>query len=118
MQKRFAYTPDFDRLKQAIIARDPREIGRVLRRQPDLAQASDALGNNATLTLPSPGAAGSLGANKDIAIDGIAPTVSNATFQGVLGSSGPSLRKWVNSVCRNSWSPSGSGVVDRSKGPL
>ena len=33
----------------------------------------DALNNNATLTLPAPGAAGSLGANKNIVIDGIAP---------------------------------------------
>ncbi len=33
----------------------------------------DALNNSATLTLPTPGAAGSLGANKNIVIDGIAP---------------------------------------------
>ena len=33
----------------------------------------DPLNNNATLTLPAPGAAGSLGANKNIVIDGIAP---------------------------------------------
>ncbi|RWU06135.1 MBG domain-containing protein [Pedobacter chitinilyticus] len=33
----------------------------------------DALNNSATLTLPAPGAAGSLGANKSIVIDGIAP---------------------------------------------
>ena len=47
MRKRFHYTPDFDVLKEAIIARDSRKIGAVLRRQPNLAQASDALGNNA-----------------------------------------------------------------------
>ena len=47
MRKRFNYTPDFDVLKEAIIARDSRKIGAVLRRQPNLAQASDALGNNA-----------------------------------------------------------------------
>ena len=47
MSKRFNYTPDFDVLKEAIIARDSRKIGAVLRRQPNLAQASDALGNNA-----------------------------------------------------------------------
>jgi len=47
MRKRFAYTPNFDLLKQAIIARDPGKISAALRRQPDLAQASDALGNNA-----------------------------------------------------------------------
>uniref|UniRef100_UPI001C46EA0D putative Ig domain-containing protein n=3 Tax=Acidovorax sp. sic0104 TaxID=2854784 RepID=UPI001C46EA0D len=37
----------------------------------------DALGNNANLTLPTPGAAGSLGANKNIFIN-MAPTVANA----------------------------------------
>ncbi len=36
----------------------------------------DAAGNNATLTLPTPGAAGSLGANKAIVIDTTAPTVT------------------------------------------
>ncbi|MBF2079997.1 MAG: DUF4347 domain-containing protein [Synechococcales cyanobacterium T60_A2020_003] len=34
----------------------------------------DAAGNDATLTLPSPGASGSLGANKAIVIDGVAPS--------------------------------------------
>jgi ankyrin repeat protein len=47
MSKRFNYSPDFDALKEAIVARDSRKIGAVLRRQPDLAQASDAAGNNA-----------------------------------------------------------------------
>jgi ankyrin repeat protein len=47
MSKRFNYSPEFDALKDAIIARDSRKIGAVLRRQPDLAQASDAGGNNA-----------------------------------------------------------------------
>lgn len=47
MNKRFNYAPGFDALKSAIIARDGRKIGAVLRRQPTLAQASDALGNNA-----------------------------------------------------------------------
>ncbi len=47
MKKRFNYTPDFNVLKEAIIARDSRKIGAVLRRQPNLAQSSDALGNNA-----------------------------------------------------------------------
>ena len=35
----------------------------------------DAAGNDATLTLPAPGAANSLGANKDIVIDAIPPSV-------------------------------------------
>jgi ankyrin repeat protein len=47
MRKRFNYTPAFEVLKEAIVARDARKIGAVLRRQPDLARASDALGNNA-----------------------------------------------------------------------
>jgi ankyrin repeat protein len=47
MQKRFRYVPDFEVLKEAIIARDSRKIGSVLRRQPNLARASDALGNYA-----------------------------------------------------------------------
>jgi ankyrin repeat protein len=47
MIKRYNYSPDFDELKEAIIARDSRKIRTVLRRQPNLAQASDASGNNA-----------------------------------------------------------------------
>lgn len=39
----------------------------------------DAANNNAILTLPAPGAANSLGANKNIIIDGVAPTVSGVT---------------------------------------
>ena len=39
----------------------------------------DAAGNNAVLTLPSPGATGSLGNSKAIVIDTTAPTVSNVT---------------------------------------
>jgi ankyrin repeat protein len=46
MHKRFNYTPDFEALKGAIIARDARQIGAVVRRRPELARASDALGNN------------------------------------------------------------------------
>ncbi len=49
---------------------------------------SDAASNSATLTLASPGAANSLGNNKALVIDGVAPTVSsvsvpsNATYTG------------------------------------
>jgi alpha-tubulin suppressor-like RCC1 family protein len=39
----------------------------------------DVAGNSATLTLASPGAANSLGANKAIVIDTIAPTITNVT---------------------------------------
>ncbi|MFZ2448286.1 MAG: Ig-like domain-containing protein [Syntrophobacteraceae bacterium] len=41
------------------------------------ATLKDATGNNATLTLPTPGASGSLGANKNIVVDTAAPTVSS-----------------------------------------
>jgi large repetitive protein len=37
---------------------------------------ADAVGNPATLTLATPGAAGSLGANKALVIDGVAPVVT------------------------------------------
>jgi ankyrin repeat protein len=47
MTEKFNYTPGFDVLKAAIIARDSRKIDAVLRRQPNLVQSSDALGNNA-----------------------------------------------------------------------
>jgi ankyrin repeat protein len=47
MRKKFSYMPDFELLKRAIIARDSRKVDAVLRRQPNLVQASDALGNNA-----------------------------------------------------------------------
>ena len=39
----------------------------------------DAAGNNATLTLPTPGAANSLGNNKAIVIDGVNPTVNSVS---------------------------------------
>ncbi len=47
MKKRYNYSPDFDELKEAIVARDSRKIGAVLRRRPSLALASDASGSNA-----------------------------------------------------------------------
>src|SRR5690348_4839270 len=43
MTRRFHYTPDFDELKAAIIARGSRKIDAVLRRRPDLVRSSDAL---------------------------------------------------------------------------
>jgi ankyrin repeat protein len=47
MRARFNYSPDFEVLKDAIISRNMRRISAVLRRQPKLVRASDALGNNA-----------------------------------------------------------------------
>jgi gliding motility-associated-like protein len=42
----------------------------------------DAAGNNANLTLASPGASNSLGANKNIVIDGVVPSVSSIVVSG------------------------------------
>jgi ankyrin repeat protein len=47
MHKRFRYTPEFELLKSAIIARNRRLIAALLRRQSHLLRASDALGNSA-----------------------------------------------------------------------
>jgi ankyrin repeat protein len=47
MKRRFNYNPNFEALKEAIIARNAAKIGAVLRRRPELARASDALGSNA-----------------------------------------------------------------------
>ncbi|MQP75012.1 adhesin, partial [Stenotrophomonas sp. MYb238] len=45
----------------------------------------DAAGNNAVLTLATPGAANSLGANKNLVVDGVAPTVSGVTSSTTNG---------------------------------
>src|SRR5262249_16136218 len=45
----------------------------------------DGAGNSATLTLAVPGAAGSLGANKDIVIDGVVPTTSAVSSPNANG---------------------------------
>jgi len=47
----------------------------------------DALGNNATLTLPSPGGADSLGATKAIVIDAVVPVISAITGPAAYASS-------------------------------
>ncbi len=49
---------------------------------------ADGAGNNATLTLATPGAAGSLGANKALVIDGVVPTVTNVTSSTANGTYG------------------------------
>jgi hypothetical protein len=51
----------------------------------------DAAGNNATLTLASPGAANSLGANKAIVIDTTAPTISAIALSGSPAASATSI---------------------------
>ncbi|WP_339695300.1 Ig-like domain-containing protein, partial [uncultured Roseivirga sp.] len=50
--------------------------------------ARDAAGNDAVLTLPAPGAANSLGANKAIVIDGVAPVITSVSSVKVDGSYG------------------------------
>jgi len=45
----------------------------------------DAAGNAATLTLASPGASNSLGANKALVVDGVVPTVSSVTSSTANG---------------------------------
>src|SRR5207237_1341221 len=54
--------------------------------------------NAATLTLASPGAAGSLGANKNLVVDTTAPTVSGVTSSTANGSykAGASISIQVN----------------------
>ncbi len=47
LERRFNYKSDFNLLKDAIISRDSAAIQNVVRQQPDLITASDALGNNA-----------------------------------------------------------------------
>ncbi|HEY9584279.1 MAG TPA: Ig-like domain-containing protein [Candidatus Paceibacterota bacterium] len=60
----------------------------------------DGAGNNATLTLPSPGAAGSLGANKNIVIDTAAPA---AFTTGAVVTTG-------GTVVAGFWNASNTGV--------
>jgi hypothetical protein len=49
----------------------------------------DVAGNNAILTLPSPGAANSLGANKAIVIDGVVPTVTITSTSAAITYTNP-----------------------------
>ncbi len=59
---------------------------------------TDPAANNATLTLASPGAAGSLSANKSITIDTTAPTVSSVTASNADGAykAGQTIHVQVN----------------------
>jgi ankyrin repeat protein len=105
MQKKFNYTPDFAVLKEAIIGRDSRKIGAVLRQQPKLALAADALGNNAlhcsviTRQLPLIGRFVELGTPIDAQrADGQTPVLLAANgatdywYRATRGRSHPSLR--------------------------
>lgn len=52
------------------------------------AQIKDIAGNIATLTLPAPGAAGSLSANNMVNVDGVIPTITNVTSDKANGTYG------------------------------
>ena len=64
-------------------------------------------GSNAILSLPSPGAAGSLGANKAIVIDTTAPVATNAAISLSTGS-GTNSAFIVGDTVTASWDTSGS----------
>ncbi|AMJ56144.1 hypothetical protein AXG53_05415 [Stenotrophomonas sp. KCTC 12332] len=51
----------------------------------------DAAGNNAALTLPSPRATNSLGANKSLVIDGVVPSVASIVISGAPASTDSSM---------------------------
>lgn len=109
MKRRFHYSTDFHLLRDAIISRDSRKISAVLRRRPDLLDASDELGNNglhwAVLTrqLPWIRKFAELGTPIDARrADGSTPillAVSEASdywYRGSRDASHPSLRNtWV-----------------------
>ncbi|MCX6423287.1 MAG: Ig-like domain-containing protein, partial [Actinobacteria bacterium] len=56
----------------------------------------DVAGNNATLTVPAPGAAGSLGANKAIVVDSVAPSAPTAL--SAVGVGGTAIASKLNST--------------------
>jgi hypothetical protein len=70
---------------------------------------TDEVGNNATLTLPAPGTAGSLGANEAIIIDTAAPTRSSQT----VASNGTSLALAFNETLSATTSATTSFTVTR-----
>ena len=65
----------------------------------------DAAGNNATLTLASPGASNSLGANKALIIDTTVPTVSSVSLASDNSTIARSEERRVGKECRSRWSP-------------
>ncbi len=69
----------------------------------------DAANNPATLTLPTPGAAGSLGANKNIVIDTTPPTVA---YAGNTGSY--TVDQQVNITCTAADTVGGSGLASQT----
>jgi alpha-tubulin suppressor-like RCC1 family protein len=85
----------------------------------------DSIGNNASLTLPAPGAAGSLGADKTIVVDTVNPTVSytsvlpaspgttqTPTLSINLSEAAQLVRLYSDGSCNTGISsPTGSGVA-------
>ncbi|WP_343199985.1 fibronectin type III domain-containing protein, partial [Stenotrophomonas sp. MYb238] len=77
----------------------------------------DAAGNDATLTLASPGAANSLGANKNLVIDGVAPSVSSIVVSGSPASTDTSMAftvtfsEPVNNVSTDDFTLVGNGAT-------
>ncbi|WP_334179810.1 autotransporter domain-containing protein [Pseudoxanthomonas sp.] len=75
----------------------------------------DVAGNSATLTLASPGAANSLGANKNLVIDGVAPSVSSIVVSGSPASTDTSMaftvtfNKSVMNVSTDDFTLAGTG---------
>lgn len=76
----------------------------------------DAAGNNAILTLPAPGTANSLGANKNLVIDGVAPSVTSITVSGSPASTDTAMAftvtfsKPVNNVSTDDFTLVGAGA--------
>ena len=68
----------------------------------------DAAGNAATLTLATPGAANSLGNNKNIVIDGIAPTVTDANIS-ISGASGTGGAYRIGDTITATWNNTAGG---------
>ncbi|MBN8799955.1 MAG: hypothetical protein J0H45_11505, partial [Stenotrophomonas nitritireducens] len=77
----------------------------------------DAAGNNAILTLPAPGAANSLGANKNIVIDGVAPSVTSIAVSGSPASTDTAMAftvtfsEPVNNVSTDDFTLVGNGAI-------
>ncbi len=68
----------------------------------------DAAGNDATLTLAATGAAGSLGDNQDLVVDGVAPTVTDANIS-ISGASGTGGAFKIGNTVTATWNNTAGG---------
>ncbi|PJZ27478.1 hypothetical protein CH352_16870 [Leptospira hartskeerlii] len=73
-------------------------------------------GQNLDITLPNPGAAGSLSANKDLRIDSTPPTVSSATSPNVNNTYGPGANLQISITFSESVVISGIPYIDLNIG--